>query len=386
MRRCAAVFLLLLSSLTLWAENASVSWFQLDNQKKISALRVDLFLLSGCPHCQRADTFFRVLALNNPWIDVHKHIINQDKKALLRFNSFLKAQQSDDFSIPGIFFCDSHWTGFDQPQNSGRLLANWLNYCYQQISTSGTLTSQTISELRRNSNASASAVRITQAYPQNRMVLAMTAVSDVFSICSFLYVVVFLAVLFTQSGRQRLLTGLIFAGGLGVMHFILQGHLEAAQQMPAALRIPVAVTGLLILYTAFRHKILNVLPAAALLGLSLPIYHQTCLPDFALVFQQWLLSQSFSEVTITLLRILYNGIYTAGIALLTMGILALLHRPIFKGFQEKLRIFFWTILLITLVLLIIYPSLPAVGGTVAVLIMPAVLLSWIYAKVLISRR
>ncbi|WP_026069530.1 thioredoxin domain-containing protein [Legionella tunisiensis] len=85
------------------AEIPPTAWFS-QNQNKQVKLRVDLFLSSLCPHCKKADEFFRTLEAKTPWIEVHRYIVNEDKAALEFFNQRLQQQHVDSFAMPAIFF------------------------------------------------------------------------------------------------------------------------------------------------------------------------------------------------------------------------------------------------------------------------------------------
>lgn len=180
LKNTIAVFLLLFSTLG-WSQDLS-SWFSKGENNQIK-IRVDLFLSSTCPHCQKADAFFQSLQAQKPWLDVHRYIINQDKTALDSFHQELQQLDIDDYAVPAIFFCNSRWVGFDETGITGQNLLRGLNYCYQQISQKGNLEPETISLLEQLSNASWFNANMTSK-PSLALFTLTMALTDAFSPCS----------------------------------------------------------------------------------------------------------------------------------------------------------------------------------------------------------
>ena len=123
--------LLFICSMPLWADN-SFSWYTIDTNKQVT-INVELFLSSACPHCHKADEFFREIEPKTPWLQVKHNIINEDKDALIRFNQFLTELKFNDFAVPSTFFCKSRWVGFDSTETTGKDLLKALQYCKEQI-------------------------------------------------------------------------------------------------------------------------------------------------------------------------------------------------------------------------------------------------------------
>lgn len=111
---------------------------------------VDLFLTTTCSHCQKADAFFREVEKKHPWVVVHRYEINEDKAALQIFYEHLQRQNSNNFLVPSIFFCNSHWSGFAEANTTGKRLQQALEDCRQKIINQGKLTPATGSVLQPN--------------------------------------------------------------------------------------------------------------------------------------------------------------------------------------------------------------------------------------------
>lgn len=129
------------------------SWFNL-NAAKQAVIHVDLFFVSKCPSCHNVDVFFQELEKNEPWVEVHRYVINQDRSALQLFYARLHQQHSLDFVTPTIFFCDSRWVGFGFKNGSNNQpLLKGLTYCRQKIQQQGQLSQGTVQVLRQWSAA-----------------------------------------------------------------------------------------------------------------------------------------------------------------------------------------------------------------------------------------
>ena len=213
-----------LNILTAHANPQSVIWFNHDALEKVT-IHVDLFLSSTCPHCQKADAFFREIEPKKPWLVVHRHIINQDKVALQTFYTYLQQQNSNNFSVPAIFFCDSRWAGFASKETTGKALLHALTYCRKKISEQGELSPVTINVLRKWGGASQFQISTTISQSVSTMLL-LSAIMDALSPCSLFCFAAFLAFLWLYPTRKWLQfnVGLCFLLSLGVVHYLQQVH------------------------------------------------------------------------------------------------------------------------------------------------------------------
>lgn len=202
-----------------YADPKPSPWFTHDAGNQVQ-MNVDLFLASTCSHCHKADIFFRNIEKNNPWLIVHRYIINQDKPALQTFYEHLQQQHSSDFSVPTVFFCNSRWVGFAEAKTTGKALLNALTYCHQKISQQGELSAATVNVLQKQSLVSP--YQGSTKIMQSTFMLPITAQMNVLILYSLVCFVAFLAFLWLYPARKwrqfgiRLifLFGFIFIGWL----------------------------------------------------------------------------------------------------------------------------------------------------------------------------
>ncbi|WP_131793434.1 hypothetical protein [Legionella brunensis] len=297
-----------------WADASPSTWFtqEANNQVKI---QVSLFLSTTCPHCHKADAFFRDLEDNTSWIEVHRYFINKDKAALTTFNQFLEQQNADDFNVPSIFFCNSRWVGFAEAETSGKTLLRGLTYCRNQITKTGQLSAATTRVLRQW----ATATWYGNMASESSVVpfIFMLAITDVLNPCSLFCIFTLFAFLLVCEKRSLQLTlGLLFLIVMGLVHYVQQVHSVFFFQYYNNLRIPLILIGLALLaYVLGYFKILNdkkpyaFLTLVGLSALGLQAYTQTCTPNLALIFEQWLLAQQFSPLKIRILEVTYQVLY-----------------------------------------------------------------------------
>ncbi|WED41934.1 hypothetical protein [Legionella cardiaca] len=343
-----------------WAD-ASSSWFTHGENKEIK-IQVSLFLSSTCTHCQKADAFFRGLEANTPWLEVHRYLVNLDKTALTTFNQFLEQQGSDDFSVPAIFFCNSHWIGFAEANSSGKELLRGLNYCHDKLTQTGQLDANTTKVLRQWASANLYGSNITSP-PSAAVFLPMVALTDSLNPCSIFGIVTLFSFLWLSRNRTLQLTlGLSFLVVVGIVHYIQQVHTAFFFQAYSGLRIPVILIGLgLLAYVlgylkAFNEKQAIIVPClVALTALAIQAYMQTCTPNFSLIFEQWLSAQGFSPAKTVILEILYQLFYLLPWLLFILVIVFWGKAARFAKYQNILAKMAYIFLVIVVLVFIFYP-------------------------------
>lgn len=359
--RILLILLLLVTGLS-FAGAEPAPWFSkgADNQLK---LRVDLYLSTTCPHCQKEDDFIHKLQKKKPWLDIHRYEINLNKAALEKFHQALQQQKSDDYSVPALFFCDSRWVGYDKEETTGRVLSRSLDYCYQQISKTGQLSPEpkVILKLWSNSSVLATTLMTKPAY----LFIPLMALSDALSSCSIFVLLALFSFLWLFKEKSLMMgLGILFIVVVAIVHHYQQAHAIFFYHVLPWLRIPAALIGLsLIAYVYIIYaKGANIRPGLAipiLVGLTALIveaYQQTCLPNFALIFTQWLDLQPISLLHRTFYVIIYNLIYIIPLALiLTLIIYYRIYKKMEK-FRPLLVCLAWCLLLVIGLIAIIYPQ------------------------------
>lgn len=361
--RCILSILFFMFVTANWASTAITPWFTKGENNQIK-LRVDLFLSSTCPHCQKADAFFRDLESKEPWLDVHRYMINQDKAALTSFHQALQKQSSDDYSVPAIFFCDSRWIGFNEANNSGRALLRGLNYCYQQVSKTGSLNSETTNVLKQWANASwfdSSMV----GKPRAAVYIPAMAFTDAFGPCAIFTILALFAFLWLSKNKlTQLSLGFLFIVVLGLVHYLQQEHTIFFYQTLLGLRIPAMLVGAglfaYIFITSYKgfteHQKFLAPILVALTALVLQAYQQTCTPNFSLIFEQWLINQHYSFLQHSFYEGIYHLIYLLPLVLLMLCFIYFCKYERLSKFKLFITCTSWSILLIIAVFLIFYPQ------------------------------
>ncbi|MDI9817734.1 MULTISPECIES: hypothetical protein [unclassified Legionella] len=370
-----------------WATTASATtWFTQQQDREIK-IRVDLFLSSTCPHCHKADEFFHQLEPQMPWLDVHRHMINQDKEALALFSKYLKQQQAGDFIVPSIFFCDSRWTGFTEAQTSGKQLLRGLNYCYEQISTTGDLNPETIKVLRQWANANWLETSLT-FQPSAVPFLLMTAITDGLNPCSLFGVLALFSFVWLGGKRSsQLAIGIVFIIVAGLVHYIQQVHAPFFYQYLHWLRVPGILAGLALLaylfkgsLKGFKKPLLIILTLASFSAIILQAYQQICMPNFALVFEQWLSGQQFSMFKIVAFQITYQVVYLLPLLILILILIFLKDYGRLKKHQTLLTKTAQLSLAVIALFLIFYPQGFSQFFVSAVVLLLVLILAWLIKR------
>ncbi|AHE67656.1 hypothetical protein [Legionella oakridgensis] len=382
------LFLLLNASLV-FTDSQSNYWFE--KEKEEVQINVDLFLTSTCPHCQKANEFFRNMEKNNPWLAVHRYFINQDKNALTLFHERLQQQNSNDFSVPAFFFCDSRWAGFAEAETSGKTLMHALNYCRKHIQQDGQLTPRTVNVLREwgaanqfnlNKNMIQSAAQF----------IPMAAFMDAITPCAVFSLAAFLAFLWLYPRYQsQLATGCIFIVSLVVIHWIRQVNAIYYYQVIPWMRGPAVIVGfLLLLYIVYFYRKLRfndeTRPARLhyvsvfLTAILVQIYQQTCALNVALIFEQWLSSQTLTMAGRLFYYLVYHLFYALPLVLFLAFYIFLSRSGRLASLYHKLSVAACLILLMIAGLLVIYPTLLASLSLSSMVLVISLLGGWIIVR------
>lgn len=353
------VLILFLFSVNVWASDVVSPWYSLDADKK-ATLNVELFLSSTCPHCHKADAFFKDIAAQHPELHIQANFINEDKNALLRFNQLLAEQQQNDFAVPSIYFCNSRWLGFASAETTGKDLLHALNYCKQQIEKSGTLSKATVETLTQWANANKFDAGMVE-HPSAFRYIVTIGLIDGLAPCSFFCFVGFLAFLFVGE-RGKITASLLFILSLVLIHYFQQTHTSAFYLALPWLRVPAALVGGLAIYFVvqrYKKQATSTLyySLAFLLGLMTAAYQQTCEMNWAYIFEQWLHNQQISTLQAGIYQLFYQVMYAVPL-FLTLVIYLTLHRlKRFAAWQPRLLACGLLFILAIALCLIVYPML-----------------------------
>ena len=360
----------LLNMSMIHAHPQSVSWYTQGADKQVK-INVDLFLSSTCPHCIKADAFFREIEKEKPWVVVHRYVINQDKLALQTFYERLQQQNSTSFSVPAIFFCESRWTGFRDASTTGDVLMNALTYCRKKISQQGELSTGTITVLQKGGNASdfQYSGSLTQSAP---LLIITTALMDAMSPCSFFCFAAFLAFLWLYPTKKWLQfsLGIFFIVSLAVIHYVQQVHSIFYYQMIPKLKLFEIFVGIglflvvLNMYRKTRFRMI-VKPSAAVFGLAIltvfaiHVAQQTCVFNVSMILEQWWAEHPPLPAMQLLYQIIYQFFYVVPLVLLLLLCLIVGRRQWIGAHQQSLTMAAYLLLMSIGVILLVYPQLLA---------------------------
>lgn len=341
------------------AADLSPSWYSKNADNKV-VINVEMFLSSTCPHCQKADAFFRELEKSSPDLHIQRNFINQDKNALIRFSQLLNAQQMDDFAVPSIYFCDSRWIGFDSAKTTGKDLLDAIQYCKHQIENKGSLTKTTVNTLRHWANANQYTSGMIEKPSALRYTLTI-AFMDSFNPCAFFVFSGFLAFLFIiEQRKKKIIASSLFISAVVLVHYFQQAYTSDYFAILSWLRVPTVLLGLVTIYFVIQHykKQSNdtlYFLLAFFLGLITTIYQQTCIMSWATIFEQWLNNQHFSNWQVNLYQLLYHGMYILPLIVILCIYLALLKIKNFAVLKTKLASMGLLLLIAIAVCFIVYP-------------------------------
>lgn len=349
---------LFLISFSLWANSATSPWYNETTDKKI-VLHVTLFLSSTCPYCYKADAFFRDIESKTPWLHVTRSIIDQDKESLIQFNRLLTEQNSTDFSVPSVFFCNSRWAGFASSETTGKDLLHAMSYCKQQIEQKGELAETTTKVLKRWSNANIFDSNIV-GNPTALQFVTMIALMDAYNPCSLFAMAGFLAFLFLQNTRKKqLLSGGVFTLCWGLMHYLQQAYANLFFEMLPWFRGLAVCTGLFSFYVIgsyYRKNVLHyVFLLLVLMAIMIGAYQQLCLMNWAYIFEQWLNNQHFSNAQIGIYQLVYQLLYLAPLIFTMLVYVLLIQAKFFARFSERLKTIGLLYIFAIGLLLLVYP-------------------------------
>jgi hypothetical protein len=182
--------------------------------------------------------------------------------------------------------------------------------------------------------------------------------------------------------------GLLFLVGMGVIHHIQEGHTAFFYQAITWSRIPALLVGLgLIAYivkyystnSTVGHQTFAIPILIILTAMLLQIYQQTCIPNFSLVFRQWLDSQQYSFAKRGIYEIIYQLLYLLPLFVFVLFIIGLRNHKWLNRFQFGLTQAAWCILIIIAAFFIFYPEgLSSLALSFVTLIL-ALLTGWLLA-------
>lgn len=375
----------------LHAQTEHMSWFT-ENAAKQVTIDVDFYLSSTCAYCHKEDLFFKSIEKKAPWLIVHRHIVNQDKAALKSFYEHLQHQNETLFSVPALFFCDSHWVGFSDKDTTGKMLLQAMRYCRNKIKQQGVLTKETISVLREQSASAKSLVFFGKVASSDLFIL-WAALMDAFNPCALFCFAAFLAFiwLYPQSRRAQYILGGLFLITLGATHYLqliysLRYYQKIAQWTPLAMFVGFIL--LMMVYPLYRKKSLQqpVYPSLSVMMILIAVvfsvqsYQQTCAFNMAFIFNEWLIKKAYSPVTQLIYQLIYQLLYLMPMILLLLLYVSMTEHRRIKPYKFILQWAAYLILSCIGIILLVFPSLLANLWTSIFVLLLSISIGWLLER------
>lgn len=366
--------------------NQPPPWFNKTHDEQ-ATIRVDFFLTTTCPYCQKADAFFHTVEKQYPWLDIHRYYIDKNIEALEYFSTRQHQLGVVHSGVPAFFFCKTHWAGFGSPQTTGKELLRALDYCHQQILKKGDINSTSTALLKEWSQSSQIRINTNEGHFSIPLTLSLMAMMDAANQCALFGLMIFLSFLwfFLDDAKTKFRIGLLFIILWGGMHYISNSFPIAYFSIIAYLRVPAFLLGAALVWYLYKHvqTLKSVKPSLntpstylmfILTTIMVFVYQQRCPLNIGFVYHAWISQYPLTPVQKSVYRLIYEFIYV-----LPLVLLLLLHlmvkkpRPLFKNTAL-------IILFIIGMFLMIYP----VGLSLFWLSCVLVFISFILGRVLCS--
>lgn len=370
-----------------FADEPNLPWYKKTDQG--TTLRVDLFLSTTCPHCKKADAFFKKIQREKPWLKVNRYFINTDKEALETYSEYLNQQPKaiDAYGVPAIFFCKSQWVGFAEEATTGQKLLQALEYCHDQIEKSGTLNADTVKTIQQWSSASWYEGTITSE-PAAWYFIPGMSLMDMLNPCAVFCLLTLLSLLLLQNtNREKIALACVFIAGVLAVHYFQQTHTARYYQWLEHLRIPaIALGAIMVIYAVMRWlhnqiSIIIVLLASVAIAAVLQAYQQNCVPNFALIFQQWLTSQTLTPAWRMAYQLLYQVCYLLAWALVSFLLFRAITHKKSSAYQQFIINTALSALFLTGGVLLAYPQLLANLSFSFAILFLSVVAGWFISRI-----
>ena len=332
-KRCILFLIFLFSICNVTASsvpttNLGKPWFTHSNVFN-TKIYVDLYMSSNCPHCIQANYFFSELERQQRWIVVERHWVDKDITALKDlYRESALFDYSGGYVVPSIFFCQTHWVGFNEQSLSGKMLLKGLNTCFTSIFSTGEITPQALNQLQRWSQESRVLSHVDKQTSVSWSTLILqSAYLDAITPCAFFAFMVFFALL-GISGSQRSRTakvGGLFLLILGMIHCIQLLHWDLYTFWISNLASLARLCGLISVvwlgWFLWRKpkadkRFTSLYLLTALLAWSVYSFQQQCGFSFPVFYQYWMSSHQMSQFSIMASTLLYQFLYVSILGLM----------------------------------------------------------------------
>ncbi len=230
-------------------------------------VRLYYFFSPTCPHCQAAKPFLAELERDNPWLEVKRYSV-KDNRANARF--YFDTAQSlgvEALSTPGFVFCRQVVIGYDTAETTGKQLADALTACRDRrlanpdapdaaATADGTVGGATtdMSAAERNAGTTVNLPLVGSVDAKALSLPVLTVVlagMDAFNPCAFFVLLFLLSLLVHAKSRTRMaIVGGTFVVFSGLVYFVFMAAWLNVFLIAGELRVITFIAGLIALLVA----------------------------------------------------------------------------------------------------------------------------------------
>lgn len=105
-------------------------WYSKDANNQ-PVIHLYFFWSGKCPHCLEAEPFMWALDEKYSWLRLHSLELIEHPENIETFIRMATILGADSKSVPTFMFCRNAMSGFDNRKTTGKQLENYLNACYQ---------------------------------------------------------------------------------------------------------------------------------------------------------------------------------------------------------------------------------------------------------------
>ncbi len=223
------------------------------------------FYSPTCPHCQAAKPWLEQFARDNPWLQVKRYSVKDNREhARLYFNT-AKSLGVEALSTPGFVFCRQVVIGYDTAETTGKQLAEALTACHERRLTnpgapdataapdgSGGATGASAAEEKAGTTVSVPFLGTVDAKALSLPILTVVlAGMDAFNPCAFFVLLFLLSLLVHARSRTRMaIVGGTFVLFSGLVYFVFMAAWLNVFLIAGELRVITFIAGLVALFVA----------------------------------------------------------------------------------------------------------------------------------------
>jgi hypothetical protein len=388
------------------------------------ALTIHYFRADGCPHCEDAGAFFARLAAEEPRLIVRDYEVSRDPENRALFQAALQALGVEEGGVPFIFVGDWATLGYHADATTGAEIRRQVERCLAAPCPDALAAIRAgrapVSLPPREAGADVLRLPLVGEVDASSLSLPLLTVTvaalDAFNPCAFFVLLFLLSLLVHQKNRKRMLAiGGIFVFISGLMYFAfmaawlnlfqLLGNLAWVTLAAGALAVFVGVVNIKDFFAFERGLSLSIpesrkpdiyrraraiisadnLPAmvaaTVFLAIAANFYELLCTAGFPMVYTRLLTLSGQPESVRYLYLMLYNLVYVIPLTLIVLAFVRSMGaRKLTEREGRLLKILSGAMMLELGILLLIAPERLSNLATAFVLLVTALVITWIAAR------